>query len=500
MNSDNYKLKKTLRESSSLPPGYEWEKMQGGIMQQMEKQMKPSAAKTKKRNWLNASYIVGCMLMTAVVAFYLGNRSAVKNISQASVNSIQSNQTTENQTSASKPENRNFIYNQSTAIKSSAKSNTKANVDNAQHLVISHGSQQVNKLQGQNGSTPQNLSTYDNAEPHQVPSSNSRHGGFSDATLNSTTKNSQLITGQNTVAQVSENERPQEIENNNLIIGFENKNSLPFAEATVTIQALAMKRIRLIMPGKEQINELGLVVNTPIKAIKPHLYSIAIGSGLTFITPEFTTTVGTEKTTSLERSVLSHTFALHIGRQLGKRWQLNTGVEYAKLWHRFDFVKETIREINVNNVAVEVHINAISGDSTFIYGDTIALKKDIRTIRHYNSIEVLTLPLFLGYEKKINDWSLKLNSGANLHWINKSQGKTLLANELIEYGDSTTIHKRFPGLSIRVGVGLGYAISNRLSVESEISASKSMGNWSSVSGTTFKPWIISSNLGIRYKF
>ena len=62
------------------------------------------------------------------------------------------------------------------------------------------------------------------------------------------------------MAQVSENERPQEIENNNLIIGFENKNSLPFAEATVTIQALAMKRIRLIMPGKEQINELGLVV------------------------------------------------------------------------------------------------------------------------------------------------------------------------------------------------------------------------------------------------
>ena len=500
MNSDNYKLKKTLRESSALPPGYEWEKMQGGIMQQMEKQMTPSVDRSKKRNWLNATFIVGCMLMTATVAFYLGNRSATSSLTQSSSNRIQSYQALDKIAPISKSDTHNLIYNQSTAIKPAPKTNTKAIAYNTQHLVISHQGQPVSKIQRNIGSTPLNLIPNDNGEHHLVPASSINHGKYSDATFESTTINNQGTKDQNLLTQIPENEKTNGNENSNNITGYENKTSLPVANATAALQALAMKWSLLTMQDKEQIKEMGLVVNTPIKAIKPHVYSIAFGSGLTIIAPEFTTTVGTEKTTSLESSVLSQTFALHIGRQLGRRWQLNTGLEYAKLWHRFDFVKETIREISVNNVAVEVHINAISGDSTFVYGDTIAFKKDIRTIRHYNSIEVLTLPLFLGYEKKINDWTFMLNGGANLHWINKSQGKTLMANELIEYGDSTAIHKRFPGLSIRMGAGLGYAISNRLSVECGISASKAMGNWSSVSGTAFKPWMVSSNLGIRYNF
>ena len=109
MNSDNFKLKKRLWiicTSSRIWMGENARRHYAADGKTNE----TISGEEQKRNWLYASYIVGCMFMTAVVVFYLGKPLCSQNISQASVNSIQSNQTTvlENQTSASKPETHNF--------------------------------------------------------------------------------------------------------------------------------------------------------------------------------------------------------------------------------------------------------------------------------------------------------------------------------------------------------------------------------------------------------
>jgi hypothetical protein len=266
------------------------------------------------------------------------------------------------------------------------------------------------------------------------------------------------------------------------------------------INLLSTLSCKLKSSNTESIIGLGLVSNAPTRIQKTKSNFIGIGSGITFLNPQFTSVAAGEKFTSLESSVLSQSFFFHYGRLFSKNWQVTGGLEYSKYWHRFDFVKETISQKSINNVPVVIHVNAISHDSTFIYGDTIATVKNIRTIRHYNHIEVVSVPLMVSYQKKWNNWSAFSSLGAALQWNNNAAGKTLMTDKLVEYGDTTTIHKNFLGLSMRLEGGLAYTFRENISLTGSIWLNQSLSNWSSVAGTNFRPWSIGSNLGLRYRF
>ena len=493
MNSDKYKLKKTLREETTLPPELSWLNMEKGILDRMDQQTEKPTPATSNKFWLSWTLFATALFVTAIVAFYLGNRAVKTGETHPLLN-----------VRPSLPHTAHDLQSSS----SFEKPQTSSQATNAQNLIdksASHPNQ--SQLENEAVNTKVNYVDVHRSVQHAMSGGSAT---AEDSPNNKAIKSidNTKITSANPIGILQSTAEaansasvltPSLTNNTQNIFAQENPTVVQDREAEV-INLLSTLSCKLKSSNAESIIGLGWVSNAPTRIQKTKSNFIGIGSGITFLNPQFTSVAAGEKFTSLESSVLSQSFFFHYGRLLGKNWQVTGGLEYSKYWHRFDFVKETISQKSINNVPVVIHVNAISHDSTFIYGDTIATVKNIRTIRHYNHIEVVSVPLMVSYQKKWNNWSAFSSLGATLQWNNNAAGKTLMADKLIEYGDTTAIHKNFLGLSMRLEGGLAYTFHENISLTGSIWVNQSLSNWSSVAGTNFKPWSVGSNLGLRYRF
>ena len=495
MNSDKYKLKKTLREETTLPPELSWQNMEKGILDQMDQQTAGPASVTGKKIWINWTIFAAALIVTAVIAFYLGNR-AVKSGETHNLLNVSSTKKILNTTNERL--NNNHIEESQTAT---SKTNSQQLIDKSASV---HTSTRIENIAANtNIKTVQNKRT---AKPTDAIVNSIAAGNPNNDIMNSVNNTKMPLDHPTDVIESTEDAAYSasvimpSIDNKTQNIPSQENPTVAQENQTVVINQLYTLSGKLKISPDVSMREIGLISNAPTRIQRIKSNFMGVGSGITFLNPQFTSVAAGEKFTSLESSVLSQSFFIQYGRQLGKNWQVTGGLEYAKYWHRFDFVKETITEKSVSNVPVIIHVNAISNDSTFIYGDTIATVKNIRTIRHYNNIEVVSIPLMVSYQKKWNRWSAFSSLGAVFQWKKNATGKTLIADKLIEYGDTTSIHKNFLGLSLRVEGGLSYTLFENISLTGSIWVNQSLSNWSSVAGTTFKPWSVGSNFGLRYRF
>ena len=98
--------------------------------------------------------------------------------------------------------------------------------------------------------------------------------------------------------------------------------------------------------------------------------------------------------------------------------------------------------------------------------DTIAyVEKGIRTVRHYNSLKSIELPVWIGYQKEFLRWTVGINAGASLQLVSMKTGKVLspvLPNEPVEFSDSVNGHynlyKRTLGVGLLGSAQFGYKL------------------------------------------
>lgn len=125
----------------------------------------------------------------------------------------------------------------------------------------------------------------------------------------------------------------------------------------------------------------------------------------------------------------------------GKNWNLNVGMEYAEWQDRFDkvFLSDSMVEINQKEVLVQ----------------------NIRTIQHFNTASIITLPVQLELCKDIERLRLGLNLGVSYSIVLDQSGRLMKDDfTIVNYSQS---EKRFTNfVSVRFAPYIGYKINEKV--------------------------------------
>lgn len=528
MNLDNNNLKNKLREEQGLPPGFEWDKMQAGIYSNMEK-MNPSATGFAK--WSSALKWTGfavAIAITAIVAFFAGSISSHKKMASQKISetqpshiveNINQNNTT-NTPSASNPvietndvrisdrTAQSFNNNKYNGHLSSAATHNQVATGGASTSFIP--TLQTKQSQAQNIQSSTDNTTSKTSERDDIPNEDVHTIQLDNGHIGTPATVSEPILTQNNMGgqeQLNAADKSQitEVAQQNLNT---DKNTAPSKEVADARKEQTVSALRPTLPFKNLVNNskisCSLVperqdLKKPV-ANKNHGLHLLAGGGVSLLSAHFTTATAQETVLSSESVVPGSLYFLLMGKKLGKNLQLQTGFEYQKLWTRFDYRLEKTYNGPITNQVVEIHINAITGDSTFIYADTMLSIKETRTIRHYNRLQVISIPLMAEYEKRVGKWSLLASAGVAAHFRQSASGRTLLGNDIVAYDNNQPIHTSFLGLSIRSQLGMIWHFNERVGIQASIAGAKTINNWSSAIGTTYQPWLLSFGTGLRYKF
>ncbi len=193
----------------------------------------------------------------------------------------------------------------------------------------------------------------------------------------------------------------------------------------------------------------------------------------TYLGPEFNSSVLTNKDSEFdlyknlrinsESSLLGYNMGFRIGMEFRNGFVIKSGMNLSNMRNRLDFKQNNVEILKYKVVPSDT----IHGNGTVAYVfDTISyIEKGVRSIRNYNSIKSLEIPLWVGFQKEYIRWSIALNTGVSLQMLNIQTGKVishLTPQEPVEFTNSTTGHyeifKRSFGIGLLASSQIGYKI------------------------------------------
>lgn len=144
-------------------------------------------------------------------------------------------------------------------------------------------------------------------------------------------------------------------------------------------------------------------------------------------------------------------FGLGISLQkpIGDAWSFSVGLDYQQIYNTFEWSRNWDTVMYRNEQPGADLINAVG----------------LRNVRHQNKIQLLHLPMMLGYELGKGSLRFGWQAGLGLNLITNQSGRTLIENELVEdYNESTVRPYRrfFP--SADFSSYLGYQMGERTQI------------------------------------
>lgn len=124
-----------------------------------------------------------------------------------------------------------------------------------------------------------------------------------------------------------------------------------------------------------------------------------------------------------ERALLGHHFSLGIGKNIGQKWQLRSGLAYDRVRTLTDY--EAIRTFD--STFLNVPQQVINGDTIFA---TAQLQvTETRELKSYQREQRLSIPLLLGRNFRIGNNSLTVRAGPEFGLLIGSGGNVLAADQ-----------------------------------------------------------------------
>lgn len=125
----------------------------------------------------------------------------------------------------------------------------------------------------------------------------------------------------------------------------------------------------------------------------------------------------------------------------GTNWYLRSGLEYARWNDRFDKV--------------------LLSDTTVTLDQQDVVGQNIRTVRHYNTMSMLSIPVQVGVFKDIKRFRFGVDAGVSYAFVLGQSGRILAVDESIsEYSQSD---KRFSNFfTFRVAPNIGWKLNERI--------------------------------------
>jgi hypothetical protein len=143
---------------------------------------------------------------------------------------------------------------------------------------------------------------------------------------------------------------------------------------------------------------------------------------------------------------------------------LRTGLEYSRMARLFSTTSEKFSEGIVDGV-VELRINAITGDTTEVFGDVIVTTTETIRKKSYNYIHLLEAPIILGYNFGDEQWHIGLEAGVFTNvWLHR-KGEIFDTEENYYYDtgkDERQWYKTNIGITPYIGINAAYNLSDNI--------------------------------------
>ena len=250
------------------------------------------------------------------------------------------------------------------------------------------------------------------------------------------------------------------------------------------------------------------VIDTVMIAKVPTLskespWSIKIGGGLASMNTGFNKTSTNGGIHAATQSAqLGWNFLFEFERIFNNDLYLTSGVHFNRNWLRFNYNETTNSQVQLNDVVIRYDINLLSGDTTFVSGDTSVNKISTRNIQHHNQYDKLKIPILIGKKWTDNRFSYGGAAGVGLDFWLKQSGRYLSEDEFGMY-DSNVEGSTLPkmGYSMEFRGEFSFELRKKVHLFAQPYLSVALKNWSIIGdGAVQKPTVFGTNIGLQIKF
>lgn len=180
--------------------------------------------------------------------------------------------------------------------------------------------------------------------------------------------------------------------------------------------------------------------------------------------------------------------------QLGLAWQ--------QINSRLDYQAVQPSQVNATNLVLMRQINAVTGDTLLLRGDTLLNATNTRTVRQYNQSTLINIPLALGYRRALGQWAVGLEAGASINISARHSGLHYNSDDgsltPLSSTDGSLLKPRL-GVALSAGLSVEYRISQQLSLELRSNLSRYTANWGAAPGISRQPALASHGIGFRWR-
>lgn len=207
--------------------------------------------------------------------------------------------------------------------------------------------------------------------------------------------------------------------------------------------------------------------------------------------------------TAQETGLYAPSVLLQVQTPIWKGIFAHAGAEWQQLISRVDYTSVQPTQVQETNIVLFRQLNAITGATTEVRGDTLLSTTATRNVRHYNKSTLVSLPVGLGYGRGYGRWHIGVQLGALFNLRARHSGIKYLADgslvPIMETENNGLLKDRL-GMAWRGGVALDYRFTPHFSIAYQGSWTHHSADWSVSPDVVYRPDVISHGLGLRYSW
>ena len=192
---------------------------------------------------------------------------------------------------------------------------------------------------------------------------------------------------------------------------------------------------------------------------------------------------------------------LEVQQMMGKGIYWSTGFLYTKDWLKLDNQRETVETVLKENVLLKVTLNAVTRDTlSRLYGDREVEITTQQRVVHHNSLDWISLPLSLGWQRKSPNWTFGLDLGVQFHFLLKQQGRMFNPNGEFFYFDDINQHYKNFGYAMHLRPKLEYHFTPKLGLVFQPMLNLQLNNQLLDSNISARSTTYRASLGLRFNW
>ncbi|MFK8009907.1 MAG: hypothetical protein AB8H03_26365 [Saprospiraceae bacterium] len=181
---------------------------------------------------------------------------------------------------------------------------------------------------------------------------------------------------------------------------------------------------------------------------------------------------------------------------------ISTGLNFTQINEQFKFQGEIIQSDSTVNEILAFQIN-VNEDSVAIFGDQVYDRKFSHNKLYFNKFRMIDIPVLIGFEKRIKDFSIGGRAGVFINLSLKTSGLIFQTTEtFVDLGSNQDqVFKSNIGLSYYFGGVIKYHLNNKLAISVQPSFRFFPHDFSHNNTFTSQKYnLIGLNLGFEYGF